>query len=1008
MSKSPYELIKSSDESLWREGLNALLIEHSAQSCAAIITVLSDRTWHKREAAAKVLLEWGPEIVNAVVDRLSDDNPDQLYWLLHILGHVGSDQAVETIKNYLYHQNSEVRGYAIRAIACNKSLAHARLLYPMLNDKNWAVRKLSFEQLLTFGDQILPDLRSIIATPGKSAHNTVVALFSKIGQDSIIPELKQFYADGSFSLKFLIISALGELATPDAIDFIITCLADNSWAIRKNAGEQLQNLGNKVLDRLTAAFSRSDSIVRKQIVTLLVKMLNEKSITLLQKLLSAQDHELKLLALDNLVKLKSDDSTSILIACLADPDRIISDYAAECLSRKSYLNMELLLQNLSSNDENLRFQIIRIIGSIGGMALAPIIKILRSGNKQERLFLLGVLQKVSPDDRLIEVLIDLLGDEAWPIRNAAANCLVQYGDASVSAIVPALNNSSDDVRFWSRKALLTIGPQAVVALKKILEEGTNPSLMPHIVSALLSMNHSDAVPAVIKFLEISDDMRIKSVFESIPPITSKDVVSTILNLLTHPEEKVVKWLSQLLRKVEATGLRKSVFLGFSHSNERVRYFIFEAVKHWENLTESDVKILCRQLPVERNVHNLTSLSSIIARFSYESCINALRDYLNQCEPHMMLDLMLATAVNGTAEHLEMLDTLLNNRSEVITLEDVEKVGKILGHVYRKNPEGLIQGLSAPGMAYRLCTIIALDSIDDRRIAFAIIDNLMPKEDERVMNQAIKTLAKFFFNDDFRLKGAITDFLLNLGPAITQPLSEHIETLENELDRKALVDMIESVGGTVDPALLLAKSDKKVTLSDTHLDDVLEKRRQALEELEKYDEVIKTSHTRQLAIMFTDVKGYTAFSSKASLSEVMSMLKQHDEILKPVFEKYEGQALKKIGDAFLVVFENDTNAVLAAIEIQRKLSEFNKSVNEERQLAIRIAINSGSVIRTENDVLGDAVNLASRLEGVGDAFEIIISEHTLERIEQSVFEFESYGEHQLKGIKKPVKAYKIKW
>lgn len=1008
MSRSPYELIKSSDESLWREGLSALLIEHSSKSCAAIITVLTDRTWHKREAAAKVLLEWGPEVVDEVINSLGDENPDQLYWLLYILGHIATEQAVETIKNYLRHHDSEVRGYAIRSIACKKTLAHARLLYPMLNDKNWAVRKLSFEQLLTFGVQILPDLRSIITTPGKSAHNTVIALFVKIGQDSIISELRQFYARGNFSLKFLIISALGELATPNAIDFIVTCLADDSWAIRKNAAEQLQNLGSKVFDRLTADFSRSDSIVRKQIISLLVKMLSEKSITLLQKLLAAQDHELKLLALDNLAKLKSDDSTTILITCLSDSDRIISDYAAECLSRKSYLNMELLMENLSSNDENLRFQIIRIIGSIGGMALAPIIKILRSGQKQERLFLLGVLQRILPDDKLIEVLIDLLGDEDWPIRNTAANCLIQYGEASVPALVTALNDSSDDVCFWSRKALLAIGPQAVIALKKMLEEGTNPSLMPHIVSALLSMNHPDAIPAVIKFLEISDEMRIKSVFDSIPSITSKDVVSTILNLLTHPDEKIVKWLSHLLRKVEDSSLRKSVFLGFSHSNERVRYFVFEAVKHWDTLTENDVKILCRQLPVEKNIHNLTSLSSIIARFSYESCVNAVRDYLNQCEPHMMLDLMLATAINGTAEHLEMLDTLLNTRSEVITLEDVDKVGKILGHVYRKNPEGLIQALNAPGMAYRLCTVIALDSIDDRRIAFAIIENLMPNEDARVMNQAIKTLAKFFFNDDFRLKGAITDFLLSLGPAITQPLSEHIETLENDLDRKALVDMVESVGGTVDPELLRAKTDKTVFLSDTHLDDVLEKRRHALEELERYDEVIKTSHTRQLAIMFTDVKGYTAFSSKASLSEVMSMLKQHDEILKPVFEKHEGQALKKIGDAFLVVFESDTNAVLAAMEIQRKLKEFNTSVNEERQLAIRIAINSGSVIRTENDVLGDAVNLASRLESVGDAFEIIISEFTLERIEQSVFDIEPYGVHQLKGIKHPIKAFKVKW
>jgi class 3 adenylate cyclase len=289
-----------------------------------------------------------------------------------------------------------------------------------------------------------------------------------------------------------------------------------------------------------------------------------------------------------------------------------------------------------------------------------------------------------------------------------------------------------------------------------------------------------------------------------------------------------------------------------------------------------------------------------------------------------------------------------------------------------------------------------------------METLLPDEEPPVIKRAAKTMARYFFHEDFRLKGAVTDFLLCLGKIITEPLSEYIEELENEIDKKALVDLIESVGGEVDPNILRPKGAAKVVLSDSHLDDVLERRRSALEELEKYDEIIKTSHTADLAIMFTDVKGYTSFSSKSSLSEVMSMLKQHDEILKPVFEKHGGEVLKKIGDAFLVVFENHNNAVLAAIEVQRQLMNFNANIPEERKLAIRIAINSGSVIRTENDVLGDAVNLASRLEGVGDAFEIIISEFTFERINRSIFDVELHGEHQLKGIEKTVKAYKVKW
>ena len=532
MSRSPYELIKNTDDALWREGLNALLIEHNDEAAKTIISLLDDKAWHKREAAAKALIEWGPDISDRLVTSLNPSQPDQFYWILYILGHIGDEKSLQCVKHVLTHQDSEFRGYAVRALAFHKKIENARSLYHMLSDSNWAVRKLCFEQLLSFGTLILDDLRKIIITPSKVPNHSVIALFVKIGQDSVIDELKKFFTEGSFALRYALIPALGELGSPAAIDFLIQTMSDQSWAIRRLAAEQLQKLGPKVFDRLTASFSKVDSLIRYEIVKILVSLLGDKSMPLIQRLLSAQDQEHRMLAIENLGRLKSDEATITLINCLSDSDRIVADYASDSLAGKQNVNIQLLLNNLSTEDENLRFQIIKVIGSIGGMALNPIIKILESGNKQERLFLLGVLQKIAPDQRLIDVLIKLLGDNNWPVRNAAANCLVNYGEASVAAIVQALNDPSDDIQFWSRKALLMIGPKAVLTLKQILDDGTEPGLMPHIVSALLSMNHPDAVPAVIKFIETSDDLRIESIFASIPDDTSKDVVNTILKMKT--------------------------------------------------------------------------------------------------------------------------------------------------------------------------------------------------------------------------------------------------------------------------------------------------------------------------------------------------------------------------------------------------------------------------------------------------------------------------------------------
>ncbi len=1008
MKHSPYELISSTDEALWREALEALIAEHSEKSCGAIVSAMSDRSWRKREVAAKSLLSWGNGLSSYLEKIINEQNVDQYYWILFILGHIGDSISFNILKRGLQNKEPELRSYAVRGLAYIKNIENARLLYPLLNDSNWSVRKLVFEQLLTFNEIILDDLRKIILTPSKIPNHSVIALFVKIGKDTVLPEISNFYKNGNFALKYSILNSLGELGTPRAIDYLIVGLSDQSWILRRLSAEQLTKLGTKAFDQLSASFSKVDSLIRYEIINIIVTLLGEKSIPLLKRLLVTNDQEIKMLAIENLAKLKSDTAVNEIIQCLSIPDRIVSDFAADCLTKKHNLNLELLLNILNSEDENLRFQVIRIIGSIGGLAFLPILRILEKGNKQEKLFLLGVLQKVSPDPKVIDMLIKLLGDENWPIRNASANCLVFYGEASVTSIVKVLNDPSEDIRFWAKKSLIMIGPKAVKVLINIMEDGTEPNLLPHIVSALLSMNNPEAVPAVIKFLENSDEYRIENVFSSIPEVTSKDVVTTVLNLLTHPEEKVAKWLSELLKKASAPYLHNTVFLGFSHSNEKVRYYVAEAVGSWAILSENDIKVVCRQLQVEKNLTNLHSLVSCLAKHPSQTSVMAVESFMQHCPANVMLDLMLEASRHKALVFNEMLRKILTNRSDLITLEDGDKVGQILGNLYQDNPQGLIKGLKSPNKAFRLCCVVALDSIQDRKIAFDIMDNVLEYEEPDILKRIVKLLAKFFFIDDFRLKGALTDFFLSVGLTIVDPLTEYLQTLENEIDKKALVDLIESVGGTVSPDALRSKGQHKVMLSDNHLDEVLEKRRMALEELEKYDELIKESHTKELSIMFTDVKGFTSFSSKASLSEIMSMVKQHDEILKPVFLKYGGEPLKKIGDAFLVVFEEHNNALLAAMEIQKKLVEYNSTAPEERKLAVRITINTGSVIRTENDVMGDPVNLASRLEGITDAFEILISEFTYNKIDKNIFTLEDNGAHQFKGISRPIYTYKVKW
>ncbi len=111
-------------------------------------------------------------------------------------------------------------------------------------------------------------------------------------------------------------------------------------------------------------------------------------------------------------------------------------------------------------------------------------------------------------------------------------------------------------------------------------------------------------------------------------------------------------------------------------------------------------------------------------------------------------------------------------------------------------------------------------------------------------------------------------------------------------------------------------------------------------------------TKHLTIMFTDIKGFTYKTSLSSREQLKIYLELHDNLVRPIFERYSGKVIKTIGDAFLVVFDSPTNAVLCGIKIQDVLDEHNKKASKEDKLEVRVAINSGEVGIKNDDVFGE--------------------------------------------------------
>ena len=165
-------------------------------------------------------------------------------------------------------------------------------------------------------------------------------------------------------------------------------------------------------------------------------------------------------------------------------------------------------------------------------------------------------------------------------------------------------------------------------------------------------------------------------------------------------------------------------------------------------------------------------------------------------------------------------------------------------------------------------------------------------------------------------------------------------------------------------------------------------------------------TANLAIVFTDIKGFTERTSHQTHEENERLLQIHSDLLTPLFRAFGGKVIKSIGDAFLVTFESPTQAVLSGVAIQDRLWQHNRSAKSSEQLDVRIAINVGEVRLDANDVFGEPVNIAARVEGITEAGEVYFTEAVYLAMNKAEVPSAEVGYFELKGIPGMIRVFRV--
>ena len=163
--------------------------------------------------------------------------------------------------------------------------------------------------------------------------------------------------------------------------------------------------------------------------------------------------------------------------------------------------------------------------------------------------------------------------------------------------------------------------------------------------------------------------------------------------------------------------------------------------------------------------------------------------------------------------------------------------------------------------------------------------------------------------------------------------------------------------------------------------------------------------RLAAVVAIDVAGYSRLMG-ADEQGTLSALKAHRDAVTPIVQEHGGRIVGTAGDGLLLEFPSVTEAVLCAVEVQPLMAERNAAVPDSRKMLYRIGINLGDVLVDGDNIYGDGVNVAARLETLADAGGVCISQTVLEHVRDRVdVQFDDLGDVEVKNIARPVRVWR---
>jgi class 3 adenylate cyclase len=196
------------------------------------------------------------------------------------------------------------------------------------------------------------------------------------------------------------------------------------------------------------------------------------------------------------------------------------------------------------------------------------------------------------------------------------------------------------------------------------------------------------------------------------------------------------------------------------------------------------------------------------------------------------------------------------------------------------------------------------------------------------------------------------------------------------------------------------ADSKISTTVTRILELSRQDPARLKDLENF--------RRSVAVLFTDIQGSTAYYEKFGDLTGLAMVHECNSLLEGVVRKHRGRVVKNIGDAIMATFDNCEECVRTAVEMQQQLKRLNASKKEEDHTRVRVGAHYGPGIVKSDDVFGDVVNVASRVQSLALPEQICISDSLFKEVAKCGFDTALLGRFQLKGKAEEREIYEVRW